>query len=84
MPPIRGCFQTTMIICDRAFATMAHDGWCDGVWTKIQGSWNFHTALSGNSYFFIMSSSAGILRNTGQADYADGNIIHDALAHRRG
>ena len=65
---------------------MTFDDWNMVVRSKIQGGWNFHTALAKHKldFFVMLSSVAGIVGNRGQAAYAAANTYLDALvAHRR-
>lgn len=69
---------------DRTFSAMSPDEWREGVFPKVQGSWNLHTALpSGMDFFIMLSSSICIFGNPGQANYAAGNTFQDALARQR-
>ncbi|KAI0015453.1 KR domain-containing protein [Xylariomycetidae sp. FL0641] len=84
MPPIKGCFQSAMVIRDRTFAAMTSDEWCLSVFPKVQGSWNLHSVLPRGMDFFVMLSSATcIFGNAGQANYAAANTFQDALARHR-
>ncbi|KAJ5310606.1 uncharacterized protein N7443_003067 [Penicillium atrosanguineum] len=81
LPPIKGCFQGSMVLRDGAFASMSFDDWKATICPKVQGSWNLHQALPQDLDFFVMLSSvAGIFGNRGQANYAAGNTFQDALA----
>ncbi|KAJ5674974.1 uncharacterized protein N7477_004908 [Penicillium maclennaniae] len=81
LPPIKGCFQGSMVLRDGAFASMSFDDWKATISPKVQGSWNLHQTLPESLDFFVMLSSvAGIFGNRGQANYAAGNTFQDALA----
>ena len=65
---------------------MTFEAWDDVVRSKIQGAWNFHSALLHQplDFFTMLSSVAGVVGNKGQAAYAAANTFLDALsAHRR-
>lgn len=66
---------------------MTLDEYAGALRAKIPGSVNLHNHFTSNGHeldFFIMLSSlAGILGNTSQANYAAGNTFQDALAHHR-
>ncbi|KAF6807058.1 KR domain-containing protein [Colletotrichum sojae] len=48
---------------------------------KHTGSWNLHSLIPPELDFFIMLSSfCGVMGNRGQANYAAGNALQDALA----
>jgi NAD(P)-dependent dehydrogenase (short-subunit alcohol dehydrogenase family)/acyl carrier protein len=84
MPPIKGCIQAAMILKDALFEKITHQSWHESLGPKVQGSWNLHQQLPRGMEFFIMLSSvAGILGTTGQANYAAGNTFQDALARHR-
>ncbi|KAL8770831.1 MAG: hypothetical protein Q9194_005051, partial [Teloschistes cf. exilis] len=84
LPPIKGCFQSPMLLRDSIFGNMAHDDWVQSTRPKVQGSWNLHTTLpSGMDFFIILSSLGGVIANGGQSNYAAGNTFQDALAQHR-
>jgi hypothetical protein len=63
---------------------MSYDDWVSCTGPKIHGSWNLHDLLPDSLDFFIMlASTAGLIGNPGQANYAAGNTFEDALAHHR-
>ncbi|KAF2752775.1 reducing type I polyketide synthase [Pseudovirgaria hyperparasitica] len=84
LPPIRGCIQAAMILSDRPFSTMQLAEWNEGVRTKVSGSWNLHATLpSGIDFFVMLSSTAGVIGNASQSNYAAGNTFQDELARHR-
>lgn len=64
---------------------MTFDDYNTVVRPKVQGAWNFHTALINQplDFFVMLSSVAGIVGNRGQAAYAAANTFLDALASCR-
>lgn len=83
MPPIRGVFQCAAVIKDSVFENMRYEYWCTAFRPKAVGSWNLVEAMdrSGHDPFFIfLASSAGVIGNRGQANYAAGNCFEDSLA----
>lgn len=63
---------------------MTYTKWAKAFHPKAIGSWNLHNSLPDTLDFLIfLSSSAGVLGNRGQANYAAGNTFQDALAHHR-
>ncbi|OIW25172.1 hypothetical protein CONLIGDRAFT_690934 [Coniochaeta ligniaria NRRL 30616] len=86
LPPIRGVIHAAMVLKDVLFERMTFDDYNTVVRPKVQGAWNFHTALLNQplDFFVVLSSVAGIVGNRGQAAYAAANTFLDALAtHRR-
>jgi acyl carrier protein len=67
------------------FEKMTFDDYNTVVRPKVQGVWNFHTALINHQldFFLMLSSVAGIVGNRGQAAYAAANTFLDALATYR-
>lgn len=63
---------------------MDYSGWHDVVTPKVAGAWNFHNALQTLSiqvdFFIMLSSTAGIIGNRGQAAYAAANTFLDSFA----
>lgn len=83
MPPIRGVFQCAAVIKDAVFENMTYEDWNTAFRPKTIGSWNIIEAMdhSGHDPFYIfLASSAGVIGNRGQANYAAGNCFEDALA----
>ncbi|KAF2811141.1 reducing type I polyketide synthase [Mytilinidion resinicola] len=84
MPPIRGCFQGSMVLRDFMFDKMDHADWHLGTDCKTIGSWNLHQLLPKDLHFFIfLSSASSVVGLRGQANYAAGNSYMDALARYR-
>ncbi|KAJ4350431.1 uncharacterized protein N0V89_009052 [Didymosphaeria variabile] len=84
MPAIGGCIQASMVLKDGIFANMSYQDWRSSLDPKVVGSWNLHALLpSGLDFFIMLSSVAGVLGSSGQANYASGNAYLDALAHYR-
>ncbi|KAF4335841.1 polyketide synthase [Fusarium beomiforme] len=83
MPPIKGVFQCAATIKDSIFSNMTHADWTEAIKPKTIGSDNLVQAVLANSvdpFFIFLSSSAGVIGNRGQANYAAGNCFEDALA----
>ncbi|SPJ84320.1 probable polyketide synthase [Fusarium torulosum] len=86
MPPIKGVFQCAAVIKDSIFANMTYSDWVEAVRPKTIGSENLVQVVSANSedpFFIFLASSAGVIGNRGQANYAAGNCFEDALAMSR-
>ncbi|KAG6010455.1 Type I Iterative PKS [Claviceps maximensis] len=87
MPPVRGVFQCAAVIRDGMFDNMTYQSWISALRPKVVGSWNLVKAMSDGSsnhespFFIFLASSAGVIGNRGQANYAAGNSFQDALAH---
>ncbi|QPG96188.1 t1pks [Epichloe festucae Fl1] len=84
MPPIRGVFQCAAVIRDGMFDNMTHQSWTSAIEPKVIGSWNLVKAMPGgidSPFYVFLASSAGVIGNRGQANYAAGNSFQDALAH---
>lgn len=83
MPPIRGVFQCAAVIKDAVFDNMTYEDWMIAAGPKMAGSWNLAETIThaGQDPFFIfLASSAGVIGNRGQANYAAGNCFEDALS----
>ncbi|PWY90361.1 hypothetical protein BO94DRAFT_574133 [Aspergillus sclerotioniger CBS 115572] len=84
MPPIRGCLQCSMVLEDSMLSNMTHAQFLNAITPKVQGTIHVASALSNvksNLDFFVMlSSSAGIIGNRGQANYSAANAFLDAFA----
>lgn len=73
-----------MIPQDSIFENMTYQDWRSTMDPKVHGTWNLHNLLpTGLDFFIMLSSVAGVLRSSGQANYAAGNTYLDALAHYR-
>ncbi|KAK7211022.1 hypothetical protein V2G26_018200 [Clonostachys chloroleuca] len=84
MPPVRGCFNASMVLNDSVFDNMTHDQWNRTLRSKVQTSWNLHMILPKDLDFFILLSSiSGIIGNISQSNYAAGCTFQDALANFR-
>ncbi|KAJ5901470.1 hypothetical protein N7495_001998 [Penicillium taxi] len=84
MPPIKGCIQAAMVLRDALFENISYQSWHESISPKVQGSWNLHKLLPlGMDFFIMLSSIAGLIGTTGQANYAAGNTFQDALAYHR-
>jgi len=70
---------------DRIFDNMPHEIFTKVIRPKVQGSWNLHEATLTQplDFFIMLASSAGIVGDTSQGNYAAANAFEDALAHYR-
>ncbi|XXH05842.1 hypothetical protein Hte_012280 [Hypoxylon texense] len=81
MPPVRGVFQCAAVLRDSVFENMTYEDWQLATRPKTIGSWNLYQGFGNDLDFFIfLSSSAGVIGNRGQANYAAGNAFQDSLA----
>ncbi|KAI0835530.1 ketoacyl-synt-domain-containing protein [Hypoxylon sp. FL0890] len=81
MPPVKGIFQCAAVLRDSVFENMTYEEWRSATRPKTFGSWNLHRVFGTDLDFFVfLSSSAGVIGNRGQANYAAGNAFQDALA----
>ncbi|EFQ96831.1 fatty acid synthase S-acetyltransferase [Nannizzia gypsea CBS 118893] len=74
--PLAGVLQLSTVLKDRTFNKMSYEDWTTCLETKVQGTWNLHSALENekNLDFFVMFGSvAGVCGNVGQANYAAAN-----------
>lgn len=63
---------------------MPYSSWTSALAPKLQGTLNLHNLLpKGMSFFIMLSSIAGAIGSTAQANYAAGCSYQDALAHYR-
>lgn len=85
LPAVCGVFQCAAVIQDAVFDNMTFADWEAAVRPKAHGSWNLveSTVAAGMDPFFIfLASSAGVIGNRGQANYAAGNSFEDAMAQK--
>ncbi|KAK0387803.1 hypothetical protein NLU13_4048 [Sarocladium strictum] len=83
MPPVRGLFQCAAVIQDAIFDNMTFQDWQAATRAKTIGSWNLVEAMSRvgmDPFYVFLASSAGVIGNRGQANYAAGNSFEDAMA----
>ncbi|KAI1140972.1 ketoacyl-synt-domain-containing protein [Hypoxylon sp. FL0543] len=81
MPPVKGLFQCAAVLRDSVFENMTYEDWDSATRPKTFGSWNLYQIFSADVDFFVfLSSSAGVIGNRGQANYAAGNAFQDGLA----
>jgi NADP-dependent 3-hydroxy acid dehydrogenase YdfG/aryl carrier-like protein len=83
MPPIKGCFQSAMVLRDTTLSNMSIDDWTQAIRPKVQGSWNLHECLPPMDFFILLSSVVGVGGNRGQANYAAGSGFEDSFARWR-
>jgi NADPH:quinone reductase-like Zn-dependent oxidoreductase/malonyl CoA-acyl carrier protein transacylase/NAD(P)-dependent dehydrogenase (short-subunit alcohol dehydrogenase family)/SAM-dependent methyltransferase len=83
MPPIRGVIQAAMALNDTILDLLTFDQWERSIMPKVAGSINLHKHLEGLQFFVMLSSVAGVVGHSSQANYAAGNTFQDALARHR-
>ncbi|KAI1416673.1 hypothetical protein F5Y13DRAFT_205511 [Hypoxylon sp. FL1857] len=83
--PIAGVVQLSMVLRDQLFTDMTLEDWEAVTRPKIQGTWNLHTALAGQTldFFVLFSSLAGLIGQRGQANYAAASAFLDAFVQFR-
>lgn len=82
VPSVRGVVQSAAIFQDATLDTMTHDDFTASTRIKVDGTLGLiKTFASPDLAFFIMLSSvAGVVGSSGQANYNAGNTVQDALA----
>jgi len=85
MPPIRGVIHGGMVLKDITLERMDFDDFKAALHPKIQGTWNLHNQLGHLplDFFIMLSSTAAIVGNAGQSNYAAACSFQDAFAHFR-
>jgi acyl transferase domain-containing protein/acyl carrier protein len=85
MPPLRGVFHAAGVIDDGMVLRQTEERCRSVMGPKIHGAWNLHCATLEKplDLFVTFSSAASILGSPGQAAYAAGNALLDALASFR-
>lgn len=79
---------THVIPQDKPFETMTVEDYHTAIHAKVRGTWNLHLASLSLQrqpldFFTLLSSTSGIVGNTGQANYAAANTFLDAFASYR-
>ncbi|PHH89603.1 hypothetical protein CDD83_5668 [Cordyceps sp. RAO-2017] len=84
MPPIRGCIQCSMVLQDSMLLNMSHGQFMAAVTPKVAGSINIANNLpaAGLDFFVMLSATAAIFGNRGQANYTAANAFLDAYARQ--
>ncbi|KAF2705174.1 BcPKS8, polyketide synthase [Pleomassaria siparia CBS 279.74] len=85
LPPVRGLIHGAMVLNDVLFEKMTYDQYATVIESKVQGTWNFHHALSDVplDFFVVISSAAGAVGNRGQAAYAAANTFLNGFTQYR-
>ncbi|GLA78477.1 type I Iterative Polyketide synthase (PKS) [Aspergillus tubingensis] len=84
---ISGVIQMSAVLKDQLFDKMSYEEWTTSLATKVQGTWNLHSALKNRSldFFIVFSSAVSMIGNPGQANYAAANSFLDGFVqYRRG
>ncbi|KAF7714216.1 Hybrid PKS-NRPS synthetase [Penicillium ucsense] len=84
-PPIAGIAHGAMVLHDALFANMATDEMRRVLAPKIDGSKNVDEAFHDEAldFFVILSSSASVIGNSGQSNYAAANGYINSLVRQR-
>ncbi|KAH7265653.1 uncharacterized protein BKA55DRAFT_590873 [Fusarium redolens] len=85
MPPIRGLIHGGMVLNDSIFEAMTYAQYQDAIRPKVTGTINLHNLTKDMplDFFIMLSSAAGVVGNSSQANYAAGGAFQDAFAHFR-
>lgn len=85
--PIAGIMQASMALEVTSLDSMSFEQWQASFAPKVQGTWNLHNNLlkyrRRTDYFVLFSSLAGLIGQTGHANYAAGNAFLDAFVQYR-
>lgn len=84
--PLKGVFHLAGALNDQLLISMTKDAVSDVFRPKALGAWNLHNAtrhLTDLDHFVMFSSTASLLGNAGQSNYAAANAFMDALASLR-
>nr|BBJ34510.1 putative PKS-NRPS [Alternaria solani] len=85
MPPIAGVCNAAMVLSDKLFLDMEPEHLNGTLAPKVDGSENLDAAFGNEDldFFIMLSSSATVLGNIGQANYHIANLYMDSLAANR-
>jgi NAD(P)-dependent dehydrogenase (short-subunit alcohol dehydrogenase family) len=85
MPPIAGVCQCAMVLQDRLFLDMSIKEMNGTLAAKVDGTENLDAVFADEAldFFVMLSSSATIIGNIGQANYHIGNLFMTSLAAQR-
>ena len=87
MGPLAGVFHSVGVFSDGVLGNQDWESFERVMWPKVLGAWHLHRATMGRELelFVLFSSTAGVLGNPGQSNYAAANAFLDQLAgYRRG
>ncbi|KAL8790212.1 MAG: hypothetical protein Q9213_000743 [Squamulea squamosa] len=84
-PPIAGVVNGAMVLHDTLFSRMSVDTMQEVLGPKIDGSNNLDQAFYNDNldFFIMLSSSASVIGNSGQANYAAANGYLNSLPRQR-
>lgn len=86
MPPIAGVCNAAMVLSDKLFLDMSDEQLNGTLAPKVDGSENLDAVFGGDAdldFFVMLSSSATVLGNIGQANYHIANLFMGSLAAKR-
>lgn len=85
LPPLRGIVHAAGVIDDGVLLHQSWDRFQKVMDSKVQGTWNLHTASQNLplDFFVCFSSVAPVVGIAGQGNYAAANAFMDVLAHQR-
>ncbi|KAK1749891.1 polyketide synthetase [Echria macrotheca] len=85
MPPLGGVCNAAMVLCDRLFVNMSVDQLNNTLAPKVDGTAHLHRILADTplDFFMLLSSSASVFGNPGQANYHAANLFMAGLAAER-
>ncbi|KAF3491768.1 uncharacterized protein GIQ15_01285 [Arthroderma uncinatum] len=83
--PLAGVIHMSMVLQDEMFEKMTYNQWKTAIAPKVEGAWNLHRALEGETldFFVVFGSITGVLGNVGQVNYTAANTYLDSFAHYR-
>ncbi|KAL8720960.1 MAG: hypothetical protein Q9181_007808 [Wetmoreana brouardii] len=78
------CFRSLQCQ-DRNLLNFTHNEWHAAVNPKVEGAWNLHRALSGQTldFFVLFSSISAVVGQWGQGNYAAANTFLDSFVQYR-
>ncbi|KUI71756.1 Nonribosomal peptide synthetase 14 [Cytospora mali] len=86
MPPIAGVCNAAMVLSDKLFLDMSDEQLNGTLKPKVDGSENLDAVFGDDAdldFFVMLSSSAMVLGNIGQANYHIANLYMGSIAARR-
>ena len=85
LPPLGGVIHSAGVIADGSVANLDERRFGRALWPKVLGGWHLHRATLALDLdlFVLFSSTAGVLGNAGQSNYAAANAFLDQLARAR-